>query len=106
MTDPRRPEPPSDHDEQDRFVEQVTRKAERRQRAQAEGPRVLLWMRAIGVVGWSVVVPTLIGVVAGRWLDAGIEGGSISWTLTLLLVGLVVGVAVAGAWIRREGLGP
>lgn len=87
------------------FARNVTRKAERHREAQARPTNVLLWMRAIGIVGWSIVVPTLIGVVVGRWLDARVDVGMVSWTLTLLLVGIAIGIGVAGAWVRREGLG-
>lgn len=96
---------PTSHEEQEAFARRVTRKAERHREAKAQPSSVLLWMRAIGIVGWSIVVPTLIGLFFGRWLDEAAPSGSISWTLTLLLIGLAVGIAVAGGWVRREGLG-
>ena len=51
----------------------------------------------LGVVGWSVVVPTLIGVAAGIWIDRRWPT-RFSWTLTLMCLGLILGCA--NAWIR------
>ncbi|MEX1294827.1 MAG: AtpZ/AtpI family protein [Candidatus Limnocylindrales bacterium] len=105
MADPTAPRRPTPQQEQEAFARRASRKAERHRAASARPANVLLWMRAIGIVGWSIVVPTLIGLFVGRWLDEAAPSGSISWTLTLLLLGLVVGIAVAGGWVRREGLG-
>ena len=39
----------------------------------------------MGLIGWSVVVPTLLGAAFGIWLDNR-HPGSHSWTLTLLVI--------------------
>lgn len=54
-----------------------------------------------GIVGWVVVVPTLLGAMLGDWLDKRFQGNQ-SWTLTLLLVGLVMGCICAWQWLARE----
>ncbi len=54
-----------------------------------------------GLVGWSVAVPTLIGIALGTWIDR-TWPGEVSWTLTLLFVGVVIGCANAWRWIQRE----
>jgi ATP synthase protein I len=54
----------------------------------------------LGVVGWSVAVPTLLGVAAGIWIDHRWPS-RFSWTLTLLLGGLVFGCVAA--WLRVKG---
>ncbi|MEQ8234465.1 MAG: AtpZ/AtpI family protein [Gammaproteobacteria bacterium] len=54
-----------------------------------------------GMVGWSVVTPTVGGALAGWLLDRRFPGGR-SWTLTLLIAGLAVGCAIAWHWIARE----
>ena len=54
-----------------------------------------------GLVGWSVVVPTLLGAFIGVWLDKHFPGKQ-SWTLTLLLTGLILGCAAAWHWLSRE----
>lgn len=54
-----------------------------------------------GLIGWSVVVPALIGVALGIWLDRHYARPQ-SWTLTLLFVGLALGCWNAWHWISRE----
>ncbi len=55
-----------------------------------------------GVIGWSIAVPTLIGIAIGCWLDSKFEG-QISWCLTFLFIGVAVGSAIAWNWINKEG---
>jgi len=54
-----------------------------------------------GLVGWSIAVPTLVGVAGGRYLDEHFAR-SFSWTLTLLLAGIAIGCANAWYWIQQE----
>jgi ATP synthase protein I len=53
----------------------------------------------IGVLGWTIVTPTLLGILCGRWLDRRWQTG-IFWTLGLLFVGLVLGCTLA--WKRMH----
>jgi ATP synthase protein I len=82
--------------------EQVGRKAEQRLKARGEGDRTIWFgLGSMGVVGWSVAVPMLLGIGLGVWLD-GRSGGTISWTLTLMVAGVVLGCLNAWWWIERE----
>lgn len=76
-------------------------KARRKRRARREHDQVWSWLGMFGLVGWAVAVPTVAGVFLGRWLDARVDG-SASWTITLLLVGVVVGALNAWYWIRQQ----
>ncbi|MBC7573134.1 MAG: AtpZ/AtpI family protein, partial [Herminiimonas sp.] len=49
----------------------------------------------------SVVVPTLLGAALGLWLDQRHPGGR-SWTLALLVAGLVLGCFNAWHWVEKE----
>jgi len=72
----------------------------RRLRWQREGERSLAQNLAmIGALGWTIVVPTLVGIFAGRWLDRAFQMG-IFWTLSLLVVGLTIGCTLA--WQRMH----
>jgi ATP synthase protein I len=55
----------------------------------------------MGLIGWSVVVPTLLGAALGIWLDRHYPGGR-SWTLALLVVGLAIGCWNAWHWVSKE----
>jgi len=57
-----------------------------------------------GVVGWSVAVPTLLGIALGLWLDRLWPGG-FSWTLALLLAGVTLGCLNAWYWVSLERKG-
>ncbi len=83
----------------------VARRAARRLRAERDAQRSIWFSLGLfGIVGWSVSVPTLVGLAAGIWLD-GRFPGRMSWTLTLLTVGIVVGCLNAWYWIRQESRG-
>lgn len=87
----------------DRFAHQVTGKAARRRWAREHRRSVWFGFGMFGVVGWSVALPTVLGVVVGLWLDARTDGGTVSWTLTCLLIGVVVGCLLAWHWVTKEG---
>ena len=73
---------------------------ERRERWQRDGPRSIgESLSMIGALGWTIVVPTLLGMFLGRWLDRTFEAG-IFWTLGLLFAGLVAGCTMA--WQRMH----
>ena len=55
----------------------------------------------IGVLGWTIVAPALLGIFFGRWLDRRFESG-VFWTLGLLVAGLAAGCALAWKSIHRE----
>jgi len=55
----------------------------------------------MGLVGWSVAVPTLLGAALGIWLDNS-HPGSRSWTLALLIAGLCLGCLNAWRWVAKE----
>ena len=80
----------------------VRRKAARKAAA-ARRPRRGVWfgLGMFGLVGWAVAVPTLIGVALGAWLDR-TAPGAFSWTLALMLAGVVLGCLNAWFWVRRE----
>ncbi len=55
----------------------------------------------MGLVGWSVSVPTLLGAALGIWLDKRYPRPQ-SWMLTLLIVGLAIGCLNAWHWVAKE----
>ncbi len=91
-------------EERREFLEKIGRKEARKSRAratQSEGRGVWFGLGMIGTIGWSVAIPTLIGTAIGIWLDINYPS-RISWTITLLFVGLAVGCANAWYWVKRE----
>lgn len=84
------------------FSQQVGEMAARKLKAQRYVTKTV-WsgLGMIGLVGWSVVVPTLLGAALGIWLDKNYPGEH-SWTLALLTIGLVLGCFNAWHWVARE----
>jgi len=97
MADP----PDPGRDDQTPFSQEVGARAERKAQALRHPPGVWFGLGMMGLIGWSVVVPTLLGAGLGIWLDRG-HPGRISWTLSLLLLGLVLGCANAWHWMSKE----
>ena len=86
----------------DGFSAQVGKKALRKLKARRNpAPGVWFGLGMIGLIGWAVVVPTLLGVALGLWLD-GRYPGTHSWTLALLAAGLVIGCWNAWHWVVQE----
>lgn len=84
------------------MVEPVRRTRERRNRWAREGERpVGRNLALIGALGWLVVVPTLLGLLAGRWFDR-MAGGGIFWTASLIFAGVALGGWLAWKRIEQE----
>ena len=84
------------------FSREVGAKAVRKLKAR-RNPSQGVWfgLGMMGLVGWSVVGPTLLGAALGIWLDNHHQG-SHSWTLMLLVIGLVIGCVNAWHWVGKE----
>jgi ATP synthase protein I len=81
---------------------EVGRKAERKLKARDERDRgVWFGLGMFGLVGWSIAMPTLLGIALGLWLDARLDD-RISWTITFLFVGVALGCINAWYWVKRE----
>jgi len=80
------------------FSREVGAKAARKLKARRKSTQgVWFGLGMMGLIGWSVVVPTLLGAALGIWLDNR-HPGSHSWTLMLL----VIGCLNAWHWVAKE----
>jgi ATP synthase protein I len=92
---------PGAKDEND-FSAQIARKEKRKLQAQkVSSGTVWAGLGMFGMIGWSVSIPTLLGAALGIWLDKK-HSQSFSWTLSLLLVGLIAGCAIAWFWVAKD----
>jgi ATP synthase protein I len=84
------------------FAAQVGAKAARKLKARQQStPGVWFGLGMMGLIGWSVTVPTLLGAALGLWLDRH-HPATHSWTLALLVAGLVIGCVNAWHWVAKE----
>lgn len=90
------------HRAREPFGDQVSRRAERKRRARQENKHPAWFgLGMFGLVGWSIAIPTLIGIALGVWLD-GRWSSQVSWTLTFLIIGVFMGCFNAWYWIKQE----
>ncbi len=80
----------------------VRKERKRRRQWLREGePSMAQYVGQIGVLGWIIVAPTLVGLFIGRWLDHRF-GTGIFWSAPLLGVGLIIGCWSAWKWMRKQ----
>lgn len=88
--------------ETDRTAEAARRSVEREQIGQ-DTPEPSLGARLgqIGILGWAIVTPMLLGVVLGRLADRHFETG-VFFTAPAILIGAAIGFHAAWKWMHRQ----
>jgi len=84
----------------ERMIRQVGAEQDRMLRARQRKNGNWSSIAILGVVGWSVAIPTLAGIAIGLWIDHHWPS-RFSWTLMMLIGGLVFGCV--SAWLRVKG---
>lgn len=96
------PAKPNHRKRRARFIRKIAAQESRKLRARQEKQQSLWFgLGLLGLVGWSIVVPTLLGLALGVWID-GRFPSRFSWTLMLMVAGLGVGCLNAWQWVDRE----
>lgn len=95
------PDSPSES-RQAAFSRKVAALESRKLRAKRrDGQDIWFGLGMFGLIGWSVAIPTLLGVLLGVFIDNHYPGNH-SWTLSLLVVGLFIGCLSAWRWVANE----
>jgi ATP synthase protein I len=90
------------HKERSALSRQIGSKAARKQKAlRNPTPGVWYGLGMMGLIGWSIAIPTLLGAALGMWLDKQ-NFSNRSWTLALLVTGLTIGCLNAWLWVSKE----
>ncbi|MCO4844008.1 MAG: AtpZ/AtpI family protein [Yoonia sp.] len=86
----------------DKSKDDILRHAKRmKSNRENPGPSPLRGIGTFGMIGWSIAVPTVGGAFLGRWLDSAYPQ-TFSWTIALILGGIVVGALIVMSWIKKE----
>ena len=87
----------------DRLASAARKAVERDAKGRADPePSLGARLGQIGVLGWYIIVPTLLGLFLGRWLDRHFATG-IFFSAPLLMVGAAIGFWLAWRWMHRQG---
>lgn len=86
---------------EEELIKRISSDAENKIRSKKDGKEVMFGLGLFGIVGWSVAIPTLVGIGIGVYLDNRFEP-SFSWTITLLFLGVIVGCLNAWHWIKDK----
>lgn len=80
----------------------VAQQANRKIKARKEKTHTVWFgLGMFGLIGWSIVIPTVAGIALGLWIDRRWPS-HVSWTLTLLFIGVALGCMNAWRWIVKE----
>ncbi|HDY85549.1 hypothetical protein LCGC14_1365480 [marine sediment metagenome] len=89
-------------DEDTLYMRKVNEVADRKLKALRQVHKhVWQGLGMMGIVGWTITVPTLLGLTLGLSLDNAYPG-AYAWTLNLLLLGMIVGCLIAWHWVSKE----
>jgi ATP synthase protein I len=87
---------------QEKFARKIASKGSHKLRAKkSKEQTVWFGLGLLGLIGWSVVIPTLLGLAIGIWLDQKFPS-PYSWTLMLMIGGLLLGCFNASHWVQGE----
>lgn len=86
----------------DRMADAVRKRQESQMRWRREGElSVARFVGQIGILGWIIVAPTLLGLFIGRSLDRTFDTG-IFWSAALLVLGVAIGFWSGWRWMNRQ----
>jgi ATP synthase protein I len=79
-------------DNHQKLQQQVERQARRMKQAEQDRPTLIGQTIYVGTLGLMFVLPVVGGAYLGRWIDEIASGYSIRWTISLILLGVFIGM--------------
>ncbi len=86
---------------EEELLKQIEKESLKKIKAQDEGDEIMFGLGVFGIIGWSVALPTVLGIALGVFLDKRFNH-SFSWTITLLFAGIILGSFNAWKWIEEK----
>jgi ATP synthase protein I len=97
-----KPDDQADVDRGDRVAQAAQRAASRERTGRAiPEPSLGARLGQIGILGWTIVLPILLCLALGRWLDR-IAGTRVFFAAPLLMIGAGIGLWSAWRWMHRQ----
>lgn len=85
-----------------RLQKQVDKQVKRIKKARHEQSSILAQTVYLGTLGLVLILPLIGGAYLGLWLDSLVDGYSMRWTLSLLLLGLLIGIINVYLLIKQQ----
>ena len=85
----------------DDLKKQVDKQVRRIRKAEREHPTLIAQTVYAGMLGLLFVLPVVGGAYLGHWLDSLMDGYSVRWTTSLIVLGVIVGGINVYLYIRE-----
>ncbi|WP_435548263.1 AtpZ/AtpI family protein [Desulfobacterium sp. N47] len=84
-----------------KFAKRVSEKETLKIKAREESDlNTITWSGMLGIIGWSIIIPMMLGLAAGMWIDKHYPS-NYSWTIMLMFGGLGAGCFNAYLWVKN-----
>lgn len=86
---------------EEELLKKIEKESSKKIKSQEEGDEIMFGLGLFGIIGWSIAIPTVMGIALGVYLDKRFTQ-SFSWTITLLFAGVILGSFNAWHWIIEK----
>jgi ATP synthase protein I len=86
---------------QKKLEESVQKQVQRMKRAEKERRSLMGQTVYLGTLGVMFVLPVVAGAYLGQWLDSLTENFEVRWTVSLIVLGVIVGGVNVYLFIRE-----
>jgi ATP synthase protein I len=100
MSKPTEPDNDIGKREQQVLEERLEQQSRRIRKAAEDRHRLIGETVFLGTIGVLFILPVIAGAYLGRWLDERLHGYSVHWTLSLIVIGVMVGAVNVYLFIR------
>jgi len=87
--------------EEQRLEQEVAAQVERIKKAARGRDTLLAQSVYIGTLGLLFVLPVVGGAYLGLWLDDRLEGYAVHWTMSLIVLGVVLGAVNVYLYVKE-----
>jgi ATP synthase protein I len=89
-------------DRNEQLRKKIEQQVKRMQKSEEERPTLLAQTAYLGTLGLLFIIPVAGGTYLGLWLDRMIKGYSVVWTITFMLLGIIVGAINVYLFIKTR----
>ncbi|MGE0643168.1 MAG: AtpZ/AtpI family protein [Nitrospira sp.] len=86
---------------ENKLKERIGRQTRRMKQAERDRPTLLGHTVYVGTLGLLMVIPIVVGAYVGQWLDSLVEGYSIRWTISFILIGVAMGAVSIYVFVKE-----